>query len=435
MFPLQDMRNARKGNVDCYTIDCRQMAYDHNNFDLVNLIDEINGMLWPFVKQRKRVIRKKKPLVEKLTEKLESENNITNDKAEREYTTREIHSGASIRQPSESKLKKKVRIQTEALVRPEAETSFTEDKRKRELAQTRPRLLTTPMLKTSLEDQSTNSTLPELSEVNQATRRTYMYKYTRDFLARQKARERQKKDKQANNAGQHSVRNKWYPPKYDINSANAQQNTTTQGLRFINGPDISKAGIQSPTRLLSPWQEDDEVLLRHLKSRSGKFSYRTQKPVLNRKQALLPLLPERTTPKTLHKIMYDGCRVSPQPPIVKAPLREFSPVANEWAHHVHSEVAKTSPSPTVTTPVLVTRSRHGRSRTAVTTSKSNDKYQRAKTHTESTVYRKTVKWDFDIDPLVPPTLVRFTAPPTRSLQELEDTIEYNVSMAASLAYT
>ena len=420
------MRNARKGNVDCYTIDCRQMAYDHNNFDLVNLIDEINGMLWPFVKQRKRVIRKKKPLVEKLREKLESENKIIEDKAEREY------SGPSIRQPSESKLKKKVRIQTEPLVLPD--TSFTEDKRKRELTQTTPRLLTTPMLETSLEDQCTNCTLPELSEVNQATRRTYVYKYTRDFLARKKARERQKKDQQANNAGQHSVRNKWYPSKYDNNLANAQQNATMQGLRFINGPDVSKPGIQSPTRLLSPWQEDDEVLLRHLKSRSGQFSYRAQKPVLSRKQALLPLLPERTTPKTLHR-MYDGCRASPQPSTVKAPMREFSPVANEWARHVHSEAAKTPPSPTVATPVLPTKGRPGRSRTAVTTSKSNDKYQRAKTRTESTVYRKTVKWDFDIDPLVPPTLVRFTAPPSRSLQELEDTIEYNVPMAASLAYS
>ena len=427
MFPLQDMRSARKGNVDCYTIDCRQMAYDHNNFDLVNLIDEINGMLWPFVKQRKRVIRKKKPLVEKLREKLESEKKITEDKAERE------HSGPSIRQPSESKLKKKVRIQTEASVLPE--TSFTEDKRKRELAQTTPRLPTTPMLKASLEDQCTNCTLPELSDVNPATRRTYAYKYTRDFLARKKARERQKKDQQANDAGQHSVRNKWYPSKHDINSANAQQDTPTQGLRFINGPDVSKAGIQSPTRLLSPWQEDDQVLLRHLKSRSGNVSYRTQKPVLSRKQALLPLFPERTTPNTLHKIMYGGSRASPQPPVAKAPLRELSPVAHEWARHVHSEAAKTPPSPTVTTPVPPTKGRPGRSRTAVTTSKNNDKYQRAKTHTESTLYRKTVKWDFDIDPLVPPTLVRFTAPPSRSLQELEDTIEYSVPMAASLAYT
>ena len=34
------------------------MAYDHENIDLVNLIDDINGTLWPFMKFRQRVIRR-----------------------------------------------------------------------------------------------------------------------------------------------------------------------------------------------------------------------------------------------------------------------------------------------------------------------------------------------------------------------------------------
>lgn len=432
MFPLQDMRNARRGNIDCYSIDCRQMAYNHCNFDLVNLIDEINGKLWPFVKPRERVTRKKKPLAEKLREKLDFLDDQEN--SDREYTTRK-HSGAAARTRTEVKIKKHVRVEAEPVILPKSKkTSIIEGKNPSEPAQTKQHLLIMPMLKTSREGLCRRSTLADLSEVNQSNPRAYRYKYTRDFLARQKDRERQRQEKleEASNVGQSrrcSVANDWrHPSKMDRNSSSNQQNASPHSLRYIDGPDVSTARIQSPTRLLSPWREDDKMLLHNLKSRSGRSPYRTQKPALSRKQALLPLLPEHATPRNLHETVRTESRTSARLPVAKLPLRDTSP-ANEWVRQADlGTAAVASPCATPSPP---TRCRSNRRRTAVTKSK-DDKFPRAKTYIEPVAYRKTVKWDFDVDAVLRPTLVRFPAPPPGSLDELEDMFEYSVPMPASL---
>ena len=52
--------------VDCYEVNCRQMAYDAEMWDLVDLIDHYNGEAWTYGKKKERQPRLKKPLEEKI---------------------------------------------------------------------------------------------------------------------------------------------------------------------------------------------------------------------------------------------------------------------------------------------------------------------------------------------------------------------------------
>ncbi|ESP04560.1 hypothetical protein LOTGIDRAFT_170654 [Lottia gigantea] len=59
------IRNPENGvsNTEQYTYTCRQMAYDHELFDIVEIIDVMNNQLFPGVKPRRRVprYRREKP--------------------------------------------------------------------------------------------------------------------------------------------------------------------------------------------------------------------------------------------------------------------------------------------------------------------------------------------------------------------------------------
>ena len=45
------------GDIDYYVISCRQMAYERDMMDIVDLIDEKNGNTWPFIKKTPRKVR------------------------------------------------------------------------------------------------------------------------------------------------------------------------------------------------------------------------------------------------------------------------------------------------------------------------------------------------------------------------------------------
>ena len=59
---LQEIRDAENKEVDCYEVTCRQMAYDAEMWDLVDLIDDYNGEAWTYGKKKDRQPRLKKPL-------------------------------------------------------------------------------------------------------------------------------------------------------------------------------------------------------------------------------------------------------------------------------------------------------------------------------------------------------------------------------------
>ena len=59
---LQEIRDAQNKEVDCYEVTCRQMAYDAEMWDLVDLIDDYNGEAWTYGKKKDRQPRLKKPL-------------------------------------------------------------------------------------------------------------------------------------------------------------------------------------------------------------------------------------------------------------------------------------------------------------------------------------------------------------------------------------
>ena len=62
VFFLQEIRDAENKEVDCYEVTCRQMAYDAEMWDLVDLIDDYNGEAWTYGKKKDRQPRLKKPL-------------------------------------------------------------------------------------------------------------------------------------------------------------------------------------------------------------------------------------------------------------------------------------------------------------------------------------------------------------------------------------
>ena len=400
------------------------MAYDHNNYDLVNLIDALNGTLWSFMKPRDRIIRKKKPLEEKLRERLEILDDIvvTDNNTDNERTTQESNSV-----PLSPKLgnAKNIRVKPDAVRLPKT-TPKTARCVVDSGVKTKQTLLSIPMTSTPREPESS---LPGIGDVTKSNTRTYRYTYTRDFLARQKDRvlhkaacDQQRRRFTVGDLPQHMW--KTYRRPCDI-----QKKDATPRLRYVNGPDTLEARIQSPTRLLSPWREDDAILLHNLKSRSGSVSHRTQKPALSRRQALLPLLPENETHMKLYDIIYNERLVTPQLPVPKSSWHEFSPTIDRGIRQVDYSMGATTSTP-CTTPVMPTRRRSIRSRTPETTSKE-DKYPRAKTNLEP-IGKKTLRWEFDIDRVVPPTVVRFTAPSPEPSGEAEETFEYSVPMTASL---
>ena len=401
------------------------MAYDHDNYDLVNLIDHINGTLWSFVKLRDRVIRKKKPLEEKLRERLEILDDIvvTDNNTDNERATQESNSV-----PLSPKLgnAKNISVKPPAVrlpkTTPKTARCIADDKNSG--VKTKQTLLSIPMTSTPREPESS---LPGIGDVTKSNTRTYRYKYTRDFLARQKDKVLQKAacDQHHRFSVGDLPRHMW---KTYRRSCDIKQSASTPRLCYVNGPDALEARIQSPTRLLSPWREDDAIILNNLKSRSGSVSNRTQKPALSRRQALLPLLPENATHRKLYAIIYDERLATPQLPVAKSTSHEFMPTIDGIRQVDYIKEAETSTPRSK--PVLPTRRRSTRSRTPETTSKE-DKYPRAKTHLE-TIGKKTLRWEFDIDRLVPPTVVRFTAPSPEPSGEVEESFEYSVPMTASL---
>ena len=52
--------------MECFMVDCRDMALELANHDVVHLIDAVNGHLWSFETPREREKRLRKPLVDKL---------------------------------------------------------------------------------------------------------------------------------------------------------------------------------------------------------------------------------------------------------------------------------------------------------------------------------------------------------------------------------
>ena len=72
-FPQDPVRSENgMTSLDRYILSCRQMAYDANLLDVVDVIDEKNGDAWPFMKPLKREFRLKRPLEEKMKERLDS---------------------------------------------------------------------------------------------------------------------------------------------------------------------------------------------------------------------------------------------------------------------------------------------------------------------------------------------------------------------------
>ena len=399
------------------------MAYNHDNFDLVNLIDEINGTLWPFVKPRERVIRKKKPPEEKLRERLDilDDKVVTDNTTDNEGTTQESN---SVLLSPKLKNEKNVRVKPDAVRLPKNARCITDDKNSR--VQTKHNMLPKATVTTPREPGSMGSTLPGIGDGIQSNTRTYRYKYTRDFLARQKDRILQKAacDQHRRFSVGDMPRHLW---KTYRRSCATQNNASTHRLHYVNGPDALEDRIQSPTRLLSPWREDDAILLDNLKSRSGTVTHRTQKPTLSRRQALLPLLPENATHRKLHEVIYGERLATPQLPVAKSSRHDFSPAIDRIRQVDCSKEATTSTH--CSTPVLPTRCRSTRIRTPETTSKE-ETYPHAKTHLES-VGKKTLRWEFDIDRVVRPTVVRFTAPSPEPSAEADETFAYSVPMTAS----
>ena len=87
---LQDVPDGRYPTVDWYTISCRQMAYDHAMFDLVMLIDQLNGDLWPFINLPEREIRTKKTPEEKQLEREQKEEELRREEEERRRQEEEL---------------------------------------------------------------------------------------------------------------------------------------------------------------------------------------------------------------------------------------------------------------------------------------------------------------------------------------------------------
>ena len=67
------MKNRTKGELDCFTVSCRQMAYERGMQDILDIIDELNNNTWSFIKKPRREKRCKRPLQDKLKERFEQE--------------------------------------------------------------------------------------------------------------------------------------------------------------------------------------------------------------------------------------------------------------------------------------------------------------------------------------------------------------------------
>ena len=55
-------KHAHKNAIEFYEYSCRQMAYDNGFLDIVEIIDVLDGRLFPGVKPRQRVPRYRRPL-------------------------------------------------------------------------------------------------------------------------------------------------------------------------------------------------------------------------------------------------------------------------------------------------------------------------------------------------------------------------------------
>ena len=63
---LQARANDTLTELECFMVDCREMALELANYDIVELIDAANGQLWHFETAAQRDTRMRTSLVDKL---------------------------------------------------------------------------------------------------------------------------------------------------------------------------------------------------------------------------------------------------------------------------------------------------------------------------------------------------------------------------------
>ena len=72
VMTFQNIR-ASPNVVEYYSYSTRQMAYDYGMTDIVDLIDELNGMEWPWSHRSPRNVRLKKTVAEKQAERKDAD--------------------------------------------------------------------------------------------------------------------------------------------------------------------------------------------------------------------------------------------------------------------------------------------------------------------------------------------------------------------------